>query len=164
MEIWRGVKLTPQKKLPSKSPALFGLSDQDLVASALKVNHQRFQHPTIRCRNYSKYNLESLKFDLKNFDMPHLYKIDNFNLAWEFLQNVLIYLFNKLAPVISKRVKDTLCPLLTVSIKNQINRRDQPLRKFWKSKNEIDWKNYKNLRNKCTSLIRKPENKIMKLC
>ena len=62
--------------------------------------------------------------------MPHLYKIDNFNLAWEFLQNVLIYLFNKLAPVISKRVKDTLCPWLTVSIKNQINRRDQPLRKF----------------------------------
>ena len=36
-----------------------------------------------------------------------------------------------------------------------MNRRNQLLRKFLKSKNEIDWKNYKNLRNKCTRLIRK---------
>ena len=131
------------------------LSDHDLAACLLKVNHQCFQYRTIRCRNYSKYNPESLKFDLKNFDMSPLYKTDNVNFAWKFLQNVLIDLFNKHAPIISKCVKGTLRPWLTVSIKNQMNRRDHLLRKFQKSKNEIDWKNYKNLRNKCTRLIRK---------
>ena len=45
------------------------LSDRDLVACVRKVNHLRFQHRTIRCRNYSKYNPESLKSDFKNFDM-----------------------------------------------------------------------------------------------
>ena len=68
----------------------FSLSDHDLVACVQKVNHQRVQHGTIRCRNYSKCNPESLKSDLKNFDMSPLWKIDNVKLAWEFLENVLI--------------------------------------------------------------------------
>ena len=36
-----------------------------------------------------------------------------------------------------------------------MNRKDQLLKKFLKSKNEVDWKDYKDLRHKCTSLIRK---------
>ena len=77
------------------------LRDHDLVACVRKVNHQRFEHRTIRCRNYSKCNPESIKSDLeKNFDMSSSYKTDNVNFAWAFLQNVLIDLFNKHAPVI----------------------------------------------------------------
>ena len=70
-------------------------------------------------------------------------------------KNVLIDLFNKQAPVISKRVKGTLCPWPRVSVKNQMNRRNQLLIKFRKSKSEIDTKNYKNPTNKFTRLIRK---------
>ena len=76
------------------------LSDHDLVACVRKVNHQRFQHRTIRCRNYSKYNPESLISNLKNFDMSPSHKTDNVNFAWVFLQNVLIDPFNKHMPVI----------------------------------------------------------------
>ena len=64
------------------------LSDHDLVACVRKVNHQQFQHRTIGCRNYSKYNMESLKSNLKNVGVSSLYKIDTINLAWELLQNV----------------------------------------------------------------------------
>ena len=53
--------------------------------------------------------------------MSPLYKTDNINFASPFLKNVLIDLFNKQAPVISKRVKGTLCPWPRVSIKNQMN-------------------------------------------
>ena len=36
-----------------------------------------------------------------------------------------------------------------------MNRREQLLRIFRKSKNEIDWRNYKNQRNKWTRLLQK---------
>lgn len=61
--------------------------------------------------------------DLKNFDMTPLYKVDNVILAWEFLQNVLTDYFNK-DVLLSKRLKETLRRWLTVSIKNQMNRRE----------------------------------------
>lgn len=87
--------------------------------------------------------------------MLPLYKIDNVNLAWHFYKYVLIDIFNKHMSVISKCAKGTFCPWLTDSVKNQMNQREQLFRKFQKCKNKIDWKNYKNLRNKCTSLVRK---------
>lgn len=118
------------------------------------VNHQLFQHQTITCKNYSKYNPEWFK-SIKNFDMLPLYKIDNVTLAWHFYKYVLIDIFNKHMSVISKCAKGTFCPWLTDSVKNQMNQREQLFRKFQKCKNKIDWKNYKNLRNKCTSLVRK---------
>ena len=82
---------------------------KSLVMPLSSSDHQFFQHQTIRCRNYSKYNPESLKSDLKNFDMSPLYKTDNVNFEWMFLQNVLIDLFNKHVLIISKGVKGTLC-------------------------------------------------------
>ena len=52
----------------------FSLSDYDLAACVRK--HRRFQHQTLWCRSYSKYNPVSLKSDLNNFDMPHIHKIE----------------------------------------------------------------------------------------
>ena len=79
-------------------------SDHILVACVQKVNHQRFQ------TKLSDLEIipSTLKSNLKNFDMSPLYKIDNFNLMWEFLQNILIDLVNKHVPIISKCVKGTL--------------------------------------------------------
>ena len=52
----------------------FSLSDYDLAACVRK--HRRFQHQTLWCRSYSKYNPVSLKSNLNNFDMSHIHKIE----------------------------------------------------------------------------------------
>lgn len=57
------------------------LSDRHRVAFIGKVNHQRFQHCTIVCRNYPNYNLEFPKSNLKNFVITPLYTIGNVNLT-----------------------------------------------------------------------------------
>ena len=44
---------------------------------------------------------------------------------------------------------------LNAEIKSEMNSRDQLHRKAQKSRNEKDWRIYKNQRNKCNNLIKK---------
>ena len=87
--------------------------------------------------------------------MEPLYEINDVNKAWTFLRNILTNCFEEHAPMITKRVKGFFSPWLTHEIKELMNRRDKILRKFHKTKSETVWKEYKILRNSCTTEIRK---------
>lgn len=119
------------------------------------MNHHRPSPRIITCRNYRTYDPNALKKDFSEADFEPLYRINNVNSAWNYLQNILVTNFNKHAPIITKRVKGSLCPWLVPEIKRVMNNRDQMLRKFRKSKSGSDWDTYKRLRNSCTNLIRK---------
>ena len=146
---------TREENIAKTIVAPLSLSDHDLIGCVRKVNHQKVDPRTITCRNYSKYDPEALKRELSLDKMEPLYQINDVNKAWYFLRKVLTILFNKHAPMITKRVKGSFCPWLTPEIKQLMNRRDKLLRKCRKSKSEEDWHAYKMLRNRCTSEIRK---------
>ena len=130
------------------------ISDHDMVGYVRKMNHCKVAPKVIRCRNFSRYNHESLKADLKDVDWEPLYSISDVNNAWLFIKDSLLNAFDKHAPIIRKRVKGRFCPWLTAEIRQKMNNRDKLLRKARKTQNETDWNNYRKLRNNCTNDIR----------
>ena len=82
--------------------------------------------------------------------------MNNVNQAVEFLQSNLKNLFDKHAPLIEKRVRGKPCEWLSENIKSQMNRRDMLLRRARRLKNDQQsWTDYRLLRNRCTSALRK---------
>ena len=130
------------------------LSDHDMVGCVRKLNHQTFDHKTIHCRNYSKYNHNNLRQDLLTQSWDRFYEIEDVNTALEYFTSVLIRLFDKHAPPIQKKVKGQPCPWLPNDLKKHMNARDKLLRKARKTNMEIDWSNYKSKKNMCNNAIK----------
>ena len=81
------------------------------------------------------------------------------NRAWFALKCILTHSIDKVAPFTTKRIKGKPCPWLTNELKNEMNFRDQLLRKARRTKRQLDWDNFKRKRNYVTNLIRSSKNK-----
>ena len=60
--------------------------------------------------------------------------------------------------MITKRLKKKKCPWITRKLKHAMNYCDTLQRKFRKSKNALDYENYKHQRNKVNILVRKEKS------
>ena len=152
------ILINNDKNVSKMITAPLSVSDHDLIGCVRKLNNNRFQPRTITCRNYKNYEPANMRQDLLNSNFDTIYEMNNANLAWEYLFEILTNVFNKHAPKITKRVKGRLCPWLTAEIKEIMNNRDQILRRFRKHKQSADWELYKTLRNTCTNQIRKAKS------
>ena len=96
---------------------------------------------------------------MKEINWEPLYAYSDVNAAWCFMKDKLTTVFNRNAPFIEKRVKDRFNPWLSSKIRQQVNNRDQALRKACKTKKKTDWNFYKTLRNSCTNSVRAAKTK-----
>ena len=150
------VILTNNKTTISDSGAFpLSMSDHDIIGCVRKVHHVKYQYKTITCRNYAKYDPKLMQEDLKSQNLNEIKSIQHVKQAWSILKDKLKTVFDKHAPKITKRVKGRFCPWLTVEVKQQINRKDQLLRKFRKSKDPNDWNLYRIARNHCNWVVKR---------
>ena len=120
-----------------------------MIVCNRKLNSKKFLPKTIKCRNYARYDVNNLLNDVSKIDWQPLYEIDNVSTALDYFTNSLRYIFDIHAPIIQKRVKGKGCPWMTTELKSLMNDRDKLLRKARKSKHDVDWNQYKRLRNLC---------------
>ncbi|CAB4015644.1 Hypothetical predicted protein [Paramuricea clavata] len=64
-------------------------------------------------------------------------------------------LFDNHAPIVEKRVKGKPCEWLDDTVKKEMNKRNQLLRRARKSNDESIWREYKKQRNKCNNDVKK---------
>lgn len=131
-----------------------GLSDHDMIGCVRKLHNHKFQPRTITCRNYANYDPISFCNDLRSNSLTPVFKSSCVNEAWSFLKAILKKCIDKHAPAIKKRIKGKLCPWLTQKVKQEMNTKDQLLRKARKTNREIDWSSYKRQRNKVNGMVK----------
>lgn len=134
------------------------LSDHDMVACARKLNSQKYQPRTIKCRNYVNYEPNNLNEDISKIDWQPVYHSTNVSTALEYFNRSVKSVFDEHAPIIEKRVKGKSCPWLSRDVKKLLNDRDKLLRKARRTKNENDWASYKRLRNLCTNRVKRAKS------
>ena len=123
------------------------ISDHDLVGCVRKINNKTFSPKTITCRNYARYNPNSMADDLKKQNWNRLYEMHNVNDAVDYFNRTVMGIFDKHAPVVVKRVRGKPCEWLTHDIRKMKTDKDRLLKKARKTKNPDDWNLYKKLRN-----------------
>ena len=124
-----------------------------------KIHNLKYLPKTIKCRNYKKYNMQEMNNDIQNIDWGSFYEIKNVDVALNYFNKTLIYIFDKHAPSITKKVRGKPCPWLTEDINQLMNGRDQLLRKARRTQNPNDWNMYKKSRNTCNIQIKKAKRK-----
>lgn len=81
-----------------------------MIVCTRKINHRKFAARTIRCRDYSKYNPETLKEQLQNADWSSVYNAANVNDSIMAFNEILETNVNKRAPIIENKIKGRPCP------------------------------------------------------
>ena len=134
------------------------ISDHDTIGCKRKINNIKVPYEVIKCRDYSNYNPADLSRDLAEEDWENnVYVVKDPNTAWNNLKEILTNNISRHVPFITKKVKGK-SPWLTREMKIEMNYRDTLQRKFRKSKNTIDYENFRRQRNKVNILLRKAKN------
>ena len=86
-----------------------GISDHELVGIVRKMHIKRFVPRKIFIRDYSQYNKEGFKTDLRNAPWENVFNKSNFNSSWNEFKNIFTNIVNGHVPLKEKIVceKDT---------------------------------------------------------
>ena len=152
--------VTNPSYFPSFNVIATCISDHDFVYCRRKINFAKFSFRTIKCRNYSRYNVANLRYDVRNTNWTPIYEnCSDVNSVVSYLASNLKNIFDRHAPIFEKRVKGKPCEWINEAIKKELNKRDNLLRKARGRKSEADWEEYKRQRNKCNNMIKKAKSK-----
>ena len=127
------------------------VSDHSLIGINRKVNCKRFVPKSIKVRDYSKYNADHLKDELRQMPWENCLRLD-FNTGWNLFKQYLISCIDKHAPLKEKKVRGNSNPWLTQDIRQLMNTRDYHDRKYKQTKSNVHWEAYQRLRNKVNKI------------
>lgn len=130
------------------------ITDHKLVYCCLKKQAQKKEANFITYRDFKNFNIDAALIDVRNVDWESakdIQGVDNIN---SFICGNIKNIFDKHAPVVSKKVTKKKAPWRNEEI-IYLNKIKNKLRnKYWKSRNREDWANYKALRNRLNSKMR----------
>ena len=73
------------------------MSDHDTIGCRRKLNNYKQPPETIRCRDFSNYEPNSLRNDLRNESFNTVYAEENPNQAWKCMKSILGKIFDHYA-------------------------------------------------------------------
>ena len=135
------------------------ISDHNPVFCSWTLKHKKLTnkgHKTVEYRSFKNFNELAFLHDISLINFDKIYNINCPNKAFDYLNETLLTVVNKHAPIRKKRVKNhNLPPWLTKEITSEMSLRD-------KYKSNKDFENYKKQRNKVTMLVRKAKQMYIK--
>ncbi len=148
--------LTNTHKLILESGVIdVGISDHQLIYCTRKKHKEKLnQHRTFTARSYKNYSPETFCSELKNITFPNYLKILDINEAFDNFSEKLLCLVNKIAPLKSFRVRGYNEDWFDGEKRESIRARDKLLRKYKKTKLEVDYDIYKEARNRSKYFIK----------
>ena len=92
--------------------------------------------------------------DLRAINWDPLYELDNVIDAGNFFKMCVSKVFDKHAPLITKRIRGKPCAWMNDEIKSHMNTRDKLFRKWRKSRTSTNKENYRQMRNLVNIMVR----------
>ena len=74
------------------------IGDHDKISCVRKINYVKFPSKKIIARNYRNYDTEKLNEHLLSRNWDELYELNDVNLSWNFIKNILSNAFDMFAP------------------------------------------------------------------
>ena len=132
-----------------------GLSDHQLIYCTRKKHKEKLnQHRTFNTRSYTNYTPEKMVEELSKISFPNYSGFQDMNEAFLDSSTKFESLVNEIAPMKSFRVKCYTEDWFDGEIMDSIKHRDKLLRKYKRSKLDLDYENYIKARNKTRELIK----------
>ncbi|XP_071944832.1 uncharacterized protein [Antedon mediterranea] len=133
-----------------------GFSDHEYVYTCLSSKTPKMNHYTKTFRSFKNFNEINFLNELQHQNWQDLYNLTNVDAALTFWTSKFSHICDKFAPYVTGRFKRTLPKWLNNrhDIFDMFHQRDALKVKAYKTKNNIDFKNYRKIRNSVTKLCR----------
>jgi hypothetical protein len=138
-----------------------GISAHDLVYCVYPITHCKPKQKIKIIRDFSNFDIVKLKEDASKISWLNIMLLDNLNDKVAFLNDNILYLYNKHAPLKSIRVSKPTMPWVTKDIKTLMKERDKARIKANNIKSFDLYLNFKKMRNKVKQLLRNSYRKFM---
>ena len=100
------------------------IGDHDLIECVRKINHIKFKQKSLTCRNHKHCDSRAFSNQFRSVDWSLEWSLvyDNVDVhsAWLYMKTVIMGIFDKHAPLITKRVKGKPAAWLTAELKSLI--------------------------------------------
>ena len=131
-----------------------GISGHDIIYVAYSLHCPKITHKTITYRDLKCIDDSVLTEDAMKMPWHTIWSLRTVDEKVETLNDFILQLYDKHAPLQTRRVKRHAAPWMTTTIRNLMTQRDAAYRTYRKNKNDINLNYYKQLRNKTTQAIR----------
>lgn len=141
-----------------------GISRHDLIYSVYSIKSPKPPTKYIQYRDFKKIDDCLFFLDVENTKWDKIYQLTSVDDMVNSLNNEVLNLFNKHAPIVKKRItgnKKRPVPWMTNEILRVMAQRDSLYRKARKSDNEELLGHYKHLRNRVKQLLRNSRFRYM---
>uniref|UniRef100_A0A3B3HBJ0 ribonuclease H n=1 Tax=Oryzias latipes TaxID=8090 RepID=A0A3B3HBJ0_ORYLA len=134
------------------------MSDHCVVAACRNTKIPQNKPNIIYKRNLKLFNEQAFHHDLSLIDWEQIDLLPNVELALTFFKDTFTNIVNKHAPIRRFRVKGRENPWFTPELSDTIHMRNLAWARARKGDSSVDWTAFRQLRNKCTSLIKKAKS------
>ena len=138
------------------------MSDHSIVYCIWKIKFPKLPPKLIKIRQYKKMNVNKFSEDLVAINWDRYQLIPDVQNAWEFFYSEIIPVINKHAPFKTVKVKGRHLPWVSSDLISIFRQRDNSWAKFRKTKDPVDWEQYRHLRNKSKTMTRNAKSNYFK--
>jgi len=130
------------------------ITDHKLIYCLLHMKKERLGQKLISYRDFSNFNIDRVVAQVAEIQWSSVRQMQDVNDIEEFVTSNIKLVFDEHAPVVCKRVTRRKAPwrngdiIRLTKIKNKLRNR------FWKSRDPLDWDQYKRARNDLNGKIR----------
>ena len=138
-----------------------GVSDHFFIYMAYNIKKPKFKKITVTRRDFRNFNVHSFQLAAEVANWENIYAVDDLNDKVTILENTINDLLDTFAPYKTFKItKPNSTPWLTPEIKQIMNKRDMFKHNFNLTGNKPFLKNYKELRNKVTGMMRQSQKNM----
>lgn len=134
------------------------LSDHCVVGAIRNTKVPKLESRVISKRNMKHFCEQGFHYDLFHFNWNRIELIPDVETAWSFFSDSFQNIVNKHAPIRKYRVKGRDNPWFSPELSDSIHERNLAWAKARNTSLPTDWLAFKQLRNKCSSLIKKSKS------
>ena len=133
-------------------------SDHNLIEVVIRVKGVNSAPREAIRRQRSNFNIEEYRRRITEIDWTDLYETDDIDIGYDLFENNIKSILDDMAPLRKIQLKTKNKCWLSSETKDTIKTRDN-IRTEAVEKDDPDlWRQYKILRNKCTSMVRRDKN------
>lgn len=134
---------------------IHNIADHNLVCCSFGGTDERSDPFMYTFRDFKRFFRDDLLSDFLGLPLDHIYGIEDINIKIDILNNFIINLYDKHAPLKTVLIRKPKAPWLTDTIRLMMKLRDRALIKHKKSKERHHWEYYKTLRNETNNAIKR---------
>ncbi|VEN61176.1 unnamed protein product [Callosobruchus maculatus] len=140
---------------------LHGVSDHQVIKFELTLEYKKPGYKFKTYRNFKYFDLNHFQMDLESANWYEFYTNDSINAKVEIINNTLLHIFDIHAPLVTRKISKPKAAWLTDVVKMMMKERDVRLRKYKHTREENDWKEYKEMRNLVVDAVRQEKKSYL---